>query len=79
MTSQTDTSPRPAVALAWLTRIVDARPYEIRAVVLAFTCNFVLMGSYYLLRPVRDAMATVFGVNQLPGTAAVSLRRLVAT
>ena len=23
------------------------------------------MGSYYLLRPVRDAMATVFGVDQL--------------
>jgi AAA family ATP:ADP antiporter len=36
-----------------------------RALALAFACNFVLMGSYYLLRPVRDAMATVFGVDQL--------------
>jgi AAA family ATP:ADP antiporter len=35
------------------------------ALALAFACNFVLMGSYYLLRPVRDAMATVFGVDQL--------------
>jgi len=34
-------------------------------VVLAFACNFVLLGSYYILRPVRDAMATVFGVDQL--------------
>ncbi len=32
---------------------------------LAFACNFVLMATYYLLRPVRDAMATVFGVSQL--------------
>ena len=32
---------------------------------LAFTCNFVLLGSYYILRPVRDAMATVFGVEHL--------------
>ena len=32
---------------------------------LAFACNFVLLGSYYILRPVRDAMATVFGVEHL--------------
>ena len=32
---------------------------------LAFVCNFVLLGGYYILRPVRDAMATVFGVEQL--------------
>lgn len=40
-------------------------PHELRAVVLAFLCNFVMFGSYYILRPVRDAMATVFGVEQL--------------
>jgi AAA family ATP:ADP antiporter len=45
--------------------VADVRPYEVRALVLAFLCNFVLMASYYLLRPVRDAMATVFGVDQL--------------
>jgi len=32
---------------------------------LAFMCNFVLLGSYYILRPVRDAMATVFGAAHL--------------
>ncbi len=46
-------------------KVTDARPHEVRAVALAFLCNFVLMASYYLLRPVRDAMATVFGVSQL--------------
>ncbi len=32
---------------------------------LAFTCNFLLLGSYYVLRPVRDTVATVVGVGQL--------------
>jgi AAA family ATP:ADP antiporter len=48
-----------------LLKVVDVRAGEVRALLLAFVCNFTLMGSYYLLRPVRDAMATVFGVDQL--------------
>jgi AAA family ATP:ADP antiporter len=48
-----------------LSKVVDIRGSEVRAVALAFACNFVLMASYYLLRPVRDAMATIFGVGQL--------------
>jgi AAA family ATP:ADP antiporter len=43
----------------------DIKPHEARAVALAFMCNFVLLGSYYILRPVRDAMATVLGADQL--------------
>jgi len=50
---------------ALINKVTDVRPYEMRALVLAFLCNFMLMASYYLLRPVRDAMATVFGVGQL--------------
>ena len=50
---------------AIVNKVTDVRPYEVRALILAFLCNFVLMASYYLLRPVRDAMATVFGVDQL--------------
>ncbi len=41
------------------------KPHELRAVLLAFSCNFLLLGSYYILRPVRDAMATVVGTDQL--------------
>jgi AAA family ATP:ADP antiporter len=40
-------------------------PHERKAVALAFLCNFLLMGSYYILRPVRDTVATVVGVGQL--------------
>ena len=40
-------------------------PRERKAVALALLCNFVLMGSYYILRPVRDTVATVFSAGQL--------------
>ena len=40
-------------------------PHERRALALAFSCNFVLLGSYYILRPLRDTVATVYGVGQL--------------
>ncbi|MFI4865813.1 MAG: NTP/NDP exchange transporter [Steroidobacterales bacterium] len=43
----------------------EVAPHERRALLLAFMCNFVLLGSYYILRPVRDTVATVIGVGQL--------------
>ena len=53
----------------WLVRLLamaaEVEPHERRAVLLAFMCNFVLLGSYYILRPVRDTVATVIGVGQL--------------
>jgi AAA family ATP:ADP antiporter len=45
--------------------MADIKPHERTAVLLAVLCNFMLLGSYYILRPVRDAMATVVGVDQL--------------
>ena len=50
---------------SWL-RIFDAAaPHERTATIVAFCGNFILLSSYYILRPVRDAMATVLGVDQL--------------
>jgi len=43
----------------------EVAPSERRAVALAFACNFLLLGSYYILRPVRDTAATIVGVDQL--------------
>jgi AAA family ATP:ADP antiporter len=49
-----------------LTRnILQARPGEERAVGLAFLYFFLLLCSYYLLRPLRDAMAPAAGFNNL--------------
>jgi len=44
---------------------MSVAPNERRALALAFACNFVLLGSYYILRPLRDTVATIYGVNQL--------------
>lgn len=45
--------------------ITLAASHERRAAILAFASNFLLLGSYYILRPVRDTVATIFGVDQL--------------
>ncbi|HVY81407.1 MAG TPA: MFS transporter [Steroidobacteraceae bacterium] len=47
------------------TLIAKVAPHERKPLALGFLCNFVLMTSYYILRPTRDAMATVFGVERL--------------
>src|SRR5689334_6631506 len=55
-----------APSLPWYANLVaKVEPFERRALLLAFMCNFVMMGSYYIFRPVRDAMATVFGASNL--------------
>lgn len=41
-----------------LARACDIRPEETRATLASFLLVLVLMGSYYILRPVRDAMAS---------------------
>lgn len=45
----------------WYQWIALIEPYEVKAVVLGFLYYFFLLGSYYILRPVRDAMATSYG------------------
>ncbi|KZX57146.1 MFS transporter [Halioglobus sp. HI00S01] len=41
-----------------LARACDIRPEEVRATLASFSLVLVLMASYYVLRPVRDAMAS---------------------
>lgn len=47
------------------TRMLDIRPGEARAVGWSFVYFFSLLGSYYILRPIRDEMGVVAGVDQL--------------
>ncbi|MDX2225359.1 MAG: Npt1/Npt2 family nucleotide transporter [Rhodospirillaceae bacterium] len=52
----------PPSAIARLFKVTAAvEPHEVKAVVLSFLYFFFLLGSYYILRPVRDAMGTVYG------------------
>jgi len=56
-------------AHGWFSRalklIAAVEPAEIKAVVLSFIYFFFLMASYFILRPLRDTMGTVYGVAHL--------------
>ena len=47
-------------------KIVDVKPNEIRALWLAFVFNFVVLGGYYVIRPIRDEIGADRGVENLP-------------
>jgi AAA family ATP:ADP antiporter len=49
-----------------LSKIVDVKPDEIRALWLAFAFNFVVLGGYYVIRPIRDEIGADRGVENLP-------------
>jgi AAA family ATP:ADP antiporter len=45
--------------------IAAVEPAEVKAVVVSFVYFFFLMASYFILRPLRDTMGTVYGVAHL--------------
>jgi AAA family ATP:ADP antiporter len=48
-----------------LQRVVDVRPEEVQAVLLSCTYYFLILSSYYILRPIRDQMGVAGGVENL--------------
>src|SRR5437868_13204246 len=48
-----------------LKSVAGIEPHEVKAVVTAFVYFFFLMASYFILRPLRDTMGTVYGVAHL--------------
>ncbi len=48
-----------------LKTVAKVEAEEVRAVVVSFAYFAMLMGSYFIVRPVRDAMGTVYGVGSL--------------
>lgn len=48
----------PGILRRTLARACDVQPEETRATLASFLLVFMLMGAYYILRPVRDAMAS---------------------
>ena len=45
--------------------IAEVEPREAKAVVISFVYFFFLLASYFILRPLRDTMGTVYGVAHL--------------
>jgi ATP:ADP antiporter, AAA family len=50
---------------SFLTRALRAEPHELPALAWAFAYFFLLLSSYYVLRPVRDALAVELGARAL--------------
>ena len=64
----------------WVTALFGARPEEYTATAWSFTYFFCILGSYYMLRPVREAMAVASGPETIPYLfAGTFVAMLVAT
>src|SRR5450432_498052 len=50
---------------SWQRKIVDVRPEEVRALWFAFLFNFIVLASYYVVRPIRDDIGAAGGVENL--------------
>jgi ATP:ADP antiporter, AAA family len=48
-----------------LKAVANVEPLEVKAVSISFVYFFFLMASYFILRPLRDTMGTIYGVNHL--------------
>src|ERR1700737_553555 len=47
-------------------RVVDVHADEVRGSVVGFVFNFVVLGGYYILRPIREEIGASSGVENLP-------------
>ena len=62
---------------AWLAHMVDVRPDEVRPMLMAFAYFFFVLSGYFILRPIRDAVAAASGVSQLPWLFAGTLTAML--
>jgi len=62
----TDPAGRGPALASLLRRLVDVRPNETRAMWTSFVFFFFVLSSYFILRPIRDAVAVTTGVTRLP-------------
>jgi len=56
---------QPSALARALKAVANVEPDEIKAVLISFVYFFFLMASYFILRPLRDTMGTIYGVNNL--------------
>jgi len=65
MTEKQAIATRPSNMAMWIRSLVAIENRELRAVWLSMLCFFFLFGSYSLVKPVRDAMGTVYGMSHI--------------
>jgi len=64
--------------MLWRERIVDARPGEWRALWCAFAFHFLVLASYYVLRPIRDEIGAAGGLESLSWLFTATLAAMLA-
>ena len=47
-------------------KVVDVKPNEIRALCLGFAFHFIILAAYYIVKPIRDAIAASNRIETLP-------------
>jgi ATP:ADP antiporter, AAA family len=55
----------PSIFARLLRAVAAIEPYELKAVILSMLYFFFLFGSYSIVKPVRDAMGTVYGMDRI--------------
>ena len=63
---------------SFLTRALRAEPHEVPALAWAFAYFFLLLASYYVLRPLRDALAVELGSEALKPLFAATFAAMLA-
>jgi AAA family ATP:ADP antiporter len=65
----TSNRPAHAVRASWIAKCFKSlaiiEPHELPVVLLCTLCFFLLFGSYSIVKPVRDAMGTVYGMSHI--------------
>lgn len=69
---------RMSFATWLLDRAVEVRPNEVRAMLVGCLYFFCTLASYFILRPIRDAMAVASGVRSVPWLFAGTLTAMIA-
>jgi ATP:ADP antiporter, AAA family len=60
------TAPSPNAAVRILRKAVDVRAGEVKALILGFVYYFLVLSSYYVIRPIRDDFGAAGGIENLP-------------
>jgi AAA family ATP:ADP antiporter len=58
--------PQPNPALRIVRQVVDVRAAEVKALILGFVYYFMVLSSYYVIRPIRDDFGAAGGIENLP-------------
>ncbi|MCJ7630220.1 MAG: hypothetical protein MUO50_17745, partial [Longimicrobiales bacterium] len=65
MTQAESNSQVPGRFTTLLQRVVEVRPEEVQVLLLSGAYFFFVLASYYVIRPIRDEMAVVGGVENI--------------